>query len=378
MTMTAPSTDDDLKLLGRSIPAPKQSVFITAWSALKSAFIVALPATVLVYASNSAFVMNFTSGWMSLRIHASLALCDFILALAMAICVFWIDRPLDSARLALSIWQRVLIAAMAITAANGLSLVLLALPIYDALVGSGRLHPLSLWIQTSLIGINLYGCLILFRAMRFWNERGLGVQAENDELTIALERAEIAILDAQIEPHFLFNTLAHISHEYRFDFTTGETLLTALIAYLDGAVPALRRADWTVGDEFALIDTYLSILSQRFGDRLQYAVQASDASRSALLPALTIATLVENAVRHGLAPKADVGTVSISARVEANQLHIDVVDNGVGLKATSGTGLGLVTVRARLHTMHGKLAQVSVVPGSNGGVHASASIPLRR
>ncbi|MES2129543.1 MAG: histidine kinase [Pseudomonadota bacterium] len=274
------------------------------------------------------------------------------------------------------LWRRMLAGALGIGAANGAALVWLALPFYRWLHGAAWTNSLSLWLQTSMLGMNLFACLLVYRALRSQAAHGHSVQGRNEELALTLERAEMAILDAQIEPHFLFNTLAHIRREYRHDKAGADRLVDALASYLDGALPALRRSDWTVGQELDLLDTYLSILAQRFGARLRFDISACAASRAVPLPALTIATLVENAVRHGLAPKQEAGLLAIRTYIDGATLHAEVCDDGVGLQASSGTGLALVTVRARLRNWYGNGARLLVEPGTIAGVRAAIAVPV--
>ena len=184
------------------------------------------------------------------------------------------------------------------------------------------------------------------------------------------------MLEAQIEPHFLFNTLAHVKRHYQQDAPEAEHMLAALIDYLDRALPSLRCATWTLGHELDLIRVYLGILERRFGERLRFDITACGPCLARALPALTVSTLVENAVRHGLSPKPEGGTVSICAQLDpaGDALLITVQDNGVGLLAGSGGGLGLAMVRARLHGMFGEAASVCVKPQGGGGVLATISI----
>ena len=140
---------------------------------------------------------------------------------------------------------------------------------------------------------------------------------------------------------------------YRVEEASADRVLGTLIDYLERALPALRRSDWTVGDELQLVELYLSLIEQRFGGRLCFSIAAPPGAASCPLPALTVATLVENAVRHGLGPKAGNGTVRVAGALDGGIVRIDVADDGVGLRQTSGSGLGLATVRARLR---GRLA----------------------
>lgn len=234
---------------------------------------------------------------------------------------------------------------------------------------------LNIWLAPSLAATLVYFWLLFNRHSRDQYVQTLQLQLETDLLATALDSAELAMLEAQIEPHFLFNTLAHVKRQYRLDVAMGDQMLAALIDYLDRAIPALQREDWRVGDELALIQVYLEILEQRFTGRLEFAIHASDADRQTPLPALTIATLVENAVRHGLAPKAEGGRLIVTVARDGDSLLISVVDNGVGLRKTSGSGLGLATVRARLRGRFGDQTALLVEPQDGGGVRASIRIP---
>lgn len=233
----------------------------------------------------------------------------------------------------------------------------------------------NIWTGPSLAATLVYAWLLFNRSAGEQAADTLQLQLETDQLATARDSAELAMVEAQIEPHFLFNTLAHVKRQYRLDAATADQTLTALIDYLDSAIPALQRADWRVGDELALIQVYLEILQRRFAGRLEFSIEASAADKLAPLPALTIATLVENAVRHGLAPKSADGQLRIAVEPDGDSVLISVCDNGVGLRKTSGSGLGLATVRARLRSQFGNRAVLLVEPQGGGGVRASIRIP---
>jgi signal transduction histidine kinase len=228
----------------------------------------------------------------------------------------------------------------------------------------------SLVVRAWIIVAIIYGWLLMRDHADGQAERASRLLLETEAMATDVDRSELAMLEAQIEPHFLFNTLAHVKRMYRLRDSEAEQVLERLIDYLERALPALRKPDWNVGDELALVELYLNLIGQRFGERLRYTITAAPDARARLLPALTIATLVENAVRHGVGPKAGVGTIDVSAVVDGGQLRIEVTDNGVGIQQTSGKGLGLATVRARLRGVFGQKAQLVVGPGSDGGVNA--------
>ncbi len=247
-------------------------------------------------------------------------------------------------------------------------------PVSSAMVG-GKPYLPAMWTISSALGIVGYACFLMHRAAATQRQRELQLQLEADALGTAVAGAELAMLEAQIEPHFLFNTLAHVKRQYRIDAGAADQMLAALIEYLDRALPALKRADWTLGDELDLIQAYLYILQRRFGERFRFVIMVPDMYRSVRLPALTAATLAENAIRHGLAPKSDGGTVSIRAEADDASLRIEVCDNGAGLRNASGNGLGIATVRARLLAAFGNQASLVIEPNRDAGVRASIRIP---
>jgi hypothetical protein len=228
--------------------------------------------------------------------------------------------------------------------------------------------------HVTVVALLIYAWLVLGRASRLQAGTIFNAQLETDLIATGLANAELAMLEAQIEPHFLFNTLAHVQRQYRHDVNAANQMLSDLIEYLDRALPALQRSDWTVGDELALIRLYLNILAQRFGKRLGFQIIAADCCESLPLPALTIATLVENSVRHGIAPVPEGGTVSINVDADDAQLRIEVSDDGVGLRQSQGTGLGLATVRARLKSVFGYRATLALQARQSGGVLATIRI----
>jgi hypothetical protein len=230
------------------------------------------------------------------------------------------------------------------------------------------------WFHATALTTIVYVWLLLGHASESQASHIYRALRDTDQLATDLAQAELAMVEAQIEPHFLFNTLAHVKRQYRLDPIAANHMLSALIEYLDRALPALQRTDWTVGDELDLVQVYLEILAQRFGERLRFEITAPQASKSLNLPALTIATLVENAVRHGLTPKAGGGTVSVEVNHDTARLEIQVRDDGIGLRQASGSGLGLASVRARLKNAFGERARLAVEPRSGGGVLASIHV----
>jgi signal transduction histidine kinase len=228
--------------------------------------------------------------------------------------------------------------------------------------------------KTTVVAMLVYGWLLFNRGSQGAQSAALALQTDANRLAAGVERAELAMLQAQVEPHFLFNTLALVKRQYRVDPANAALVLDTLVSFLESAAPALRRDDWTVGQELDLVQLYLDILAHRFGSALTHHIDVAPNCRPLRMPALVLATLVENAVRHGLAPKAGSGHVAITAELAAQGLSIAVVDDGVGLRQQSGSGMGLTTVRARLRAAFGDAANLLVQPRPSGGVSAILTV----
>lgn len=158
-------------------------------------------------------------------------------------------------------------------------------------------------------------------------------------------------------------------------------MLESFVDYLRASLGSLRVASHTLGDELALVEAYLRILQIRMDTRLAYRIDVPDALRAFPLPALTLQPLVENAVQHGLEPKIEGGTVSVTARLERGQLVLRVIDDGLGLAAAparphhGGSGTALANIRERLSEAHGSAAALSVTNAAAGGVRAMLTLP---
>ncbi len=194
-----------------------------------------------------------------------------------------------------------------------------------------------------------------------------------------LANTRLTALRKQIEPHFLFNTLATVRRLHQTDPAAGAGMLAHFIDYLRRVLPMLECSEVALGDEINLISAYLAVIRSRMMGRLVVTFQVPGDLRAAQVPPLALATLVENAIKHGLAPLPSGGTISITATSTEGELQVVVADNGVGLKADSGggTGIGLYNVRARLATLYGAKAQLQVQANQPTGVCATIRLPLR-
>ncbi|GAB4056845.1 sensor histidine kinase [Uliginosibacterium sediminicola] len=192
-------------------------------------------------------------------------------------------------------------------------------------------------------------------------------------------RAELRLLQAQIEPHFLFNTLANLHSLIGRDDALAKTLLERLNDYLRASLSHSRAEQATLGDEFAMLSAYLAIQQLRMGGRLQTQVELAEALREAAFPPMLLQPLVENAIIHGIEPKLGAGRVSVMAAGDAQQLRIVVEDDGVGFGAsTGGSGLGLTNVRERLSALFGSAATLEIRDHAPTGVRVELCLPREK
>ena len=192
--------------------------------------------------------------------------------------------------------------------------------------------------------------------------------------------ARLKLLQAQIEPHFLFNTLANLQALIGVDPERAQAMLRHLDGYLRATLATTRNDRGTLAGEFALLKGYLEILAIRMGPRLAYELELPAELAEATLPPMLLQPLVENALRHGLEPKVEGGKVRVSAREEAKQLILLVEDTGRGLcnSDTAGTGVGLAHVRQRLAAVYGGTASMQTGENAGGGVRVTLRLPLQK
>jgi signal transduction histidine kinase len=200
-------------------------------------------------------------------------------------------------------------------------------------------------------------------------------EAERERFVRQGVQAELKLLQAQVEPHFLFNTLANL----RFLVQTGSPhaleMLDHLIHYLRTALPEIRAESSTVGREIELARAYLEILRIRMGGALEISAEAPHDLAGVAFPPLVVLTLVENAIKHGIAPVGR-GRVSVRAASESGRLRVIVEDDGRGLVEPIGQGLGLANVRERLRAIYGETARLDLTGRAGGGTVAAVEVPL--
>jgi hypothetical protein len=190
--------------------------------------------------------------------------------------------------------------------------------------------------------------------------------------------ARLHLLQAQVAPHFLFNTLANIRALVNTGSPQAPAVLDSLIAYLRAAVPRLNDAATTLGQELQLVRAYLELMHMRMPDRLQFVLHADDAAKALRCPPMTLLTLVENAVRHGIDPSEEGGRIEVSVAVRGERCIARVIDTGVGLQqAAGGLGTGLATLRERMQLAFGGDAQLRLSGVVPKGVCAELEFPAQ-
>ena len=209
----------------------------------------------------------------------------------------------------------------------------------------------------------------------------------HQELAFALERSELErealdarlhLLQAQVAPHFLFNTLANVQALVDAGSPHASPVLRSLIQYLRAAVPLLREPAATIERELQLVRPYLELMQMRFPDRLQYSLNVDPSVLQVRCPPTTLLTLVENAVRHGIDPSEEGGRIDVDITRVGDRCRIRVSDTGVGFHpSTANAGTGLRALRERLELIFGDAAGLRLTPNAAGGAAAEIDMPLR-
>ena len=206
------------------------------------------------------------------------------------------------------------------------------------------------------------------------NEQAAAQQTVTEkELTVA----KLSLLHAQVEPHFLYNTLASAQVLTRTDPPRADVMLGHLIQYLRSSLPRTEDTLSTLGEELERTQAYLEILKIRMGNRLNVQVDVPDALKAVPMPSMMLQTLVENAIKHGLEPKTGGGTIWILARRHDDHATLTVADDGQGFGGQStGTGIGLKNLRERLRLTFGSAASFAIVSNVPSGVAGTLTLPL--
>lgn len=204
----------------------------------------------------------------------------------------------------------------------------------------------------------------------------LRVEIDSVNADARLRDASLRVLQAQIAPHFLFNTLANVRRLAQLDRKAASAMLGDLLEYFSVTLARRDAPHSTLGEETRLVDAYLRLHQVRMGSRLSFEIDVPKNLSLVPIPSMLLLTLVENAIKHGVNPLAEGGFVRFRAERRGSELHLEVADNGRGLTAGEGHGTGLANVRARLAILYGTRAALDVRQGQPRGFVADVSLPL--
>jgi signal transduction histidine kinase len=242
------------------------------------------------------------------------------------------------------------------------------------------------WMMLTFLAILLAPWTALAAIVRqkeaFARNQKLGFALERSELERQALDARLHLLQAQVAPHFLFNTLANVQALVDAGSPRASTVLRSLIAYLRAAVPLLPHSTGepaaTIERELQLVRPYLELMQMRMPDRLEYAIDVDPSALKVRCPPTTLLTLVENAVRHGIDPTEEGGRIDIDIERIGERCVIRVTDTGAGLhQSASGLGTGLTTLRERLQLIFGDAAHLRLMSGVPRGVAAEVDLPAQ-
>ncbi len=251
----------------------------------------------------------------------------------------------------------------------------------------------------AIFSISSYGnqfatiLISLIAGFFFWNQTKIAeLQAQQEKekaRSAAVERAavqaQLQLLQAQIEPHMLFNTLANLQGLIAIDVDRAQHMLEQLIRYLRATLSSSRLEQTKLENEFELIHAYLELLTIRMGKRLRYQIDLPTELRQHSIPPMLLQPLVENAIKHGLEPKVEGGEIHVSANIEAPFLHIRISDTGLGLGAhydenkthpQHHSHVGNANIRERLNALYGDMARLHLEQNPEMGVTAHLYLPL--
>ena len=249
-------------------------------------------------------------------------------------------------------------------------------------VAFGRISPVTAWDWSEAGTRNLVWIALVAAWREAIRQRDATIAAlHRNELRrvdaqARIAEAELQMLQAQIEPHFLFNSLANVRRLAQLDRAAGKAMLADLLRYLQEALPQLRQSDSTLAREAEVARAFLAVHKIRMGDRLavEFAIPAE--LGAARVPPMMLLTLIENALKHGLASLPEGGQIRVAAQQEGRAVRLSVADTGRGMVPGTGTGTGLANVRARLRSLYGANASLSLEMNTPRGVVASIVLPI--
>jgi signal transduction histidine kinase len=225
-----------------------------------------------------------------------------------------------------------------------------------------------------------FGCVVV--AMFILREKHardqahlLLADAERHQLEKNVLEARLQLMQAQVEPHFLFNTLANVQHLVETDPPEASRVLDSLIHYLRAALPQMRESATNLGRELDMARAFLEINRVRMGSRLDFRIEVPDTLKDRAFPPMMLISLVENAVKHGVDPCCESGSITIRAMETGGKLRVSVEDTGEGIRPKKGGGVGLANIRERLKALYGASARLVIEERQPRGVVASIEVP---
>ena len=246
----------------------------------------------------------------------------------------------------------------------------------------GHMFTERLWGASMTMGLGVgVGCVVvgaaIMRERKARDEARLHrAEAERQQLERNVLEAKLQLMQAQVEPHFLFNTLANVQHLVETDPPAASRMLESLIQYLRAALPQMRENATTLGREVDMARAFLEIHRVRMGNRLDYTIDVPAALRQATFPPMMLISLVENALKHGVDPRCECSSVAVRATTRGDKLVASVADTGAGIIPKQGGGVGLSNIRERLKALHGPGARLVLEENTPSGVVASIEVPM--
>ncbi len=246
------------------------------------------------------------------------------------------------------------------------------------------LHPTDLFEKHSLLQLLVLGVMFGSIITYFFSSREQIAESQARAQEEKIKRltsekkaveANLKLLQAQIEPHFLFNTLSNVLSLLDTDSEKGKSMLMDFIQYLRASLSKIREQKATLEHELEMIQAYLNIFKVRMGDRLQYKIDLPDNLKTTTFPPMLIQPLVENAIKHGLEPKIDGGEILIKGDSIDGRLRLEVIDTGNGFKGEINNGMGLSNIRERLQSLYGGNGRLILEENQPHGMKATIEVP---
>ena len=362
---------DAMPLFRRVRPSPWRNVLYTLiWNTMVALF---LAAGNKMFSPNShtyfhyLFPILIVANMVGLLIHGALVASDLLLG-------GWLTRRRGRARL---LYYLALVAVCVIGGVAVTSALLRGEPLLTYLTRSGAL--MSLLPFAAFVA--LFMLIVLVTGERRLASETLAARQREEIASAArlLAEARLSALQAQIEPHFLYNTLANVLSLIDTQPARAKHMLERFIDYLRASLDASRAEQATVGAELELARAYLDVLAVRMGARLSYSVEAADEVKGLPIAPMLLQPVVENALKHGLEPKVEGGHIALRALRQGQQLCLEVSDNGAGLTEAPprpGGGVGLSNLRSRLRSLYDGAAQVQLIENPAGGITVRMLLPL--